>query len=118
MRRIQGQGNGQQGQGNGQQSQKKIDLKASRPIECDDCGYDIFVSGVKARKISKIAANTPQDVVIPFDVMLCGNCGEVIDELFPEKIKALEKLDEQRKNKKGTGEGVDFGNDTTGNIQF
>lgn len=85
-----------QGQGQGQ----KIDLKTSRPIECQECGYDIFVQGVKARKISKIAANTPQDVVIPFDVMLCGNCGEIIEELLPEQVKVLEKMDEERNDKK------------------
>lgn len=111
MKRIQPQG---QGQGNGQGQQQKIDLKSSRPIVCGECGYDIFVSGVKARKISKIAANTPQDVVIPFDVMLCGNCGEVIDELFPEQIKVLEKMDEERMKK----DIVKDDDDSEGNIQF
>ena len=94
-----GKNKGQQGQGQ-QPPQQKIDLKTSKPIVCQECGYDIFVQGVKARKISKLAANTPQDVIIPFDVMLCGNCGSVIEELLPEQVTALEKMDEQKKNGK------------------
>lgn len=108
MRKLEG--TDKQGQG----QQQKIDLKTSRPIVCGNCGYDIFVQGVKARKISKIAANTPQDVVIPFDVMLCGNCGEVIDELFPEQVKVLEKMDEERKNKKSNKDNTE----ESGKIQF
>lgn len=98
MRRLDGQGKGQ-GQGQGEQPQQKIDLKTSNPIVCEECGYDIFVQGVKARKISKIAANTPQDVVIPFDILLCGNCGAVIDELLPDQVKVLEKMDKEKKSK-------------------
>lgn len=100
--RLVGDNNNQQGQSAQGQSQQKIDLKTSKPIVCQECGYDIFIGGVKARKISKIAANTPQDVVIPFDILLCGSCGEPIEELFPEQIKVLEKIDEERNAKKET----------------
>lgn len=106
MRRI-------EGQGKGQGKQQKLDLKTSKPITCQECDYDIFVQGVKARKISKIAANTPQDVVIPFDILLCGNCGAVIDELLPDQVKVLEKMDEERMNKTQSSDSED-----DGTIQF
>ena len=54
------------------------------------------MSGGKFRKISKLLTGTPQDVVIPIDIFLCGNCGEVCDELLPPELKALEQLDKQR----------------------
>jgi hypothetical protein len=43
-----------------------------------------------------LVTGTPQDVVVPIEVLLCGNCGEVCEELLPEQMKALEQLDKQR----------------------
>ena len=47
---------------------------------CKSCGYDVFISGnkrgVKFRTISRLAAGTPQDVMIPIEVYLCGECGD------------------------------------------
>jgi hypothetical protein len=82
-------------------NQPKIDLSVSKPIVCAHCGYDVFLSGTKLRKVSKLAAGTDQDVVIPFDVMLCGSCGEVLEEMLPQQILALEKLDKMKKEQSG-----------------
>tara|TARA_B110000971_G_C19901772_1_gene450317 strand:+ start:57 stop:371 length:315 start_codon:yes stop_codon:yes gene_type:complete len=75
----------------------KIDLGKSKPIVCESCGYDTFVTGGKFRKISKLLTGTPQDVIIPIDIFICGNCGEVCDELMPPELRALEQLDKQKK---------------------
>jgi hypothetical protein len=83
--------------------QPKIDLSVSKPIVCAHCGYDVFLSGTKMRKVSKLAAGTEQDVVIPFDVMLCGSCGEVLEEMLPQQILALEKLDKMKKEEPKSG---------------
>jgi len=77
----------------------KIDLGKSKPILCEKCGYDTFVTGGKFRKISKLLTGTPQDVVIPIDIFLCGNCGDVCDELMPPELRALEQLDKQSDTK-------------------
>ena len=74
----------------------QIDLGKSKPIVCAHCGHDTFVAGGKFRKISKLLTGTPQDVVIPIDIFLCGNCGEVCEELLPPELKALEQLDKQK----------------------
>ena len=79
-----------------QQSAPQIDLGKSKPVQCAKCGYDVFVDGAKFRRISKLITGTPQDVIVPIEVMLCGNCGEVCEELLPEQMKALEQLDKQR----------------------
>jgi DNA-directed RNA polymerase subunit RPC12/RpoP len=78
--------------GAGQQppKQPKLDLKASKPMVCTDCGFDIFVSGAKFRTISRLVTSTPQDVIIPIDVYLCGDCGKVNEKLLPEEIKKLD----------------------------
>jgi hypothetical protein len=83
--------------------QPKIDLSVSKPIVCAHCGYDVFISGTKMRKVSKLAAGTEQDVVIPFDIMLCGSCGEVLEEMLPQQILALEKLDAMKKEEPKSG---------------
>jgi hypothetical protein len=83
--------------------QPKIDLSVSKPIVCAHCGYDVFLSGTKMRKVSKLAAGTEQDVVIPFDTLLCGSCGEVLEEMLPQQILALEKLDKMKKEEPNSG---------------
>jgi DNA-directed RNA polymerase subunit RPC12/RpoP len=78
------------------QQQPKIDLGKSKPIVCAECGYDTFVDGSKFRKISKLITGTPQDVVIPMEVFLCGNCGEPVEELMPDQMKALLQMDKNK----------------------
>lgn len=82
-------------------NQPKIDLSVSKPIVCGNCGYDVFLPGTKMRKVSKLAAGTEQDVVIPFEILLCGSCGEVLEEMLPREIQALEKLDKMKAEQKG-----------------
>ncbi len=88
--------------------QPKIDLSVSKPIVCAHCGYDVFLSGTKMRKVSKLAAGTEQDVVIPFEILICSNCGEMLDEMLPAEIQALQKLDKMRdeQRKKGPTDGL------------
>jgi len=78
------------------QQAPQIDLGKSKPLVCEHCGYDTFVTGGKFRRISKLLTGTQQDVIVPIDVFLCGNCGEVSQELMAPELKALEQLDKQR----------------------
>ena len=84
-----------------QVGQPQIDLGKSKPIVCGSCGDDVFVTAGKFRKISKLITGTPQDVVVPIDVMLCANCGEICEELMPEQLKALMELDRINAEKNG-----------------
>ncbi len=74
--------------GKGQQPQQpKIDLSQAKEITCQNCGGTIFINGNKFLKIPKITAGTPQDVLIPVEVFLCGDCGEICEELLPKEFK-------------------------------
>jgi|TARA_B110000971_G_scaffold195508_1_gene209969 hypothetical protein len=77
--------------------QPKIDLGKSNPVICSHCGYDVFIDGSKFRKISKLITGTPQDVVVPIEVLLCGNCGEICQELLSPQLAVLEELDKKKK---------------------
>lgn len=82
--------------GNGgmpQPPQQKVDISTSTPVVCTECGYDVFIGGVKFRKLSKLAFGGDKDMLIPFDVLLCGECGKINDEMIPPEIKALETKD-------------------------
>ena len=76
------------GNKNQQPQQPKIDLSHAKEITCQNCGGTIFINGNKFLKIPKISAGTPQDVLIPVEVFLCGDCGELCEELLPKEFKS------------------------------
>ena len=88
-------GQSQQGKANA----PKVSIKQSKAVECQECGYDIYVNAVHLRKIPKIVVGSPQDVLIPVEVFLCGNCGEVNQELLPAEVKQF--FNGRQENKEG-----------------
>ena len=70
-----------------QPQQPKIDLSQAKEITCQNCNGSIFINGNKFLKVPKIAAGTPQDILIPVEVFLCGDCGEICEELLPKEFK-------------------------------
>ena len=42
-------------------------------------------------KISKIVTGTPNDAIIPVELYLCGDCGEICEELLPKELKGNDK---------------------------
>lgn len=70
-----------------QPQQPKLDLSQAKEITCHNCNGTIFLPANKFLKIPKISAGTPQDVLIPVEVYLCGDCGEICEELLPKEFK-------------------------------
>ena len=70
-----------------QPQQPKIDLSQAKEITCQNCNGSIFINGNKFLKVPKISAGTPQDVLIPVEVFLCGDCGEICEELLPKEFQ-------------------------------
>ena len=46
------------------------------------------MQGFGFRKISKLVTNKQKDEVLPVELFLCGDCGEVLNELLPPGLKA------------------------------
>ena len=87
--------------GNGmmpQTSQPKVDISNSTPMVCKECGYDVFIPGMKFRKLSKLAFGGDNDMLIPLEVLMCGECGSINEEMLPPEIKELEKKDKLKKD--------------------
>lgn len=72
------------------QQQMQVDITQSTPMTCE-CGHDVFIPGTKFRKISKLLTGSPQDMLIPVEVYLCGECGTVNKELYPQELQALDE---------------------------
>lgn len=79
---------GADGMGMGDQPVQPLDLTKTEAIACKKCGGEVFVQGFAWRKISKVVTNKPKDEVFPVELFLCGDCGEVLDELLPKGLKA------------------------------
>ena len=68
--------------------QPKIDLSKATELKCQDCGGTVFIPGTKFLKLSKLVTGTPQDAIIPVELFLCGDCGEINQELLPNELKS------------------------------
>jgi len=76
-----------------QQSQPKVDISASVPFVCEKCGGKVFLPAMKWRKLSKLAYGGDQDMMIPFEIYVCGDCGAEQESLKPIQLRALEQKD-------------------------
>lgn len=50
-------------------------FKNSKEIECSNCSGKFFKQTYVIRRVSKVIAATPSDVVIPIPVWRCDDCG-------------------------------------------
>jgi hypothetical protein len=75
------------GQPMAQKEEAPIDLTKTEPIACGKCGGEVFVQGFAFRKISKLLSGKPKDEVLPVELFLCGDCGEVLEELLVPGFK-------------------------------
>jgi|TARA_Y100000389_G_scaffold175443_1_gene186212 DNA-directed RNA polymerase subunit RPC12/RpoP len=67
--------------------QPKIDLSKATELKCQNCGGTVFIPGTKFLKVSKIVTGTSNDAIIPVELYLCGDCGEICEELLPNELK-------------------------------
>ena len=75
--------------GNQPPQQPKIDLSQATEMRCQECGGTVFIPGTKFLKLSKIATGQPKDAIIPVELYLCGDCGEINSDLLPDELKPI-----------------------------
>ena len=74
-----------------QPQQPKVDLKQAKEMVCtsDDCDGSVFIQGTKFLKLSRIATGQAKDAIIPVELYLCGDCGEINADLLPDELKPI-----------------------------
>lgn len=74
-----------------QPPQPKIDLKQAKEMVCtsDGCDGSVFIQGTKFLKLSRIATGQAKDGIIPVELYLCGDCGEINADLLPDELKPI-----------------------------
>jgi hypothetical protein len=75
------------GGANSQPNKPQIDFSKATEMECQECKGTVFIPANKFLKVSKIVTGTPNDAIIPVELYLCGDCGEIVEELLPEQLK-------------------------------
>ena len=52
-------------------------VMGANSIKCPkkDCDGDVFLTVIRFKKISKLLAGTPEDLLIPLESMVCAKCG-------------------------------------------
>ena len=73
--------------GNQPPQQPKIDLSQATEMRCQECGGTVFIPGTKFLKLWRIATGQPKDAIIPVELYLCGDCGEINQELLPNELQ-------------------------------
>lgn len=70
-------------------------LSSTQEITCQaetsegvKCGSQFFISMHIVRKISKLLVpGSPQDIILPIPVLICSECGEVLQESLPPELQ-------------------------------
>ena len=75
------------GGANSQPNKPQIDFSKATEMECQECKGTVFIPANKFLKVSKIVTGTPNDAIIPVELYLCGDCGEIVEELLPNELK-------------------------------
>lgn len=67
-------------------------LANSTAIECEECGSKLFKQVFAARKVSKIVAGTPEDIVMNVPMLRCDDCGTVFNNALEDLENDIEKM--------------------------
>lgn len=68
-----------------------LELGKTEAIGCKKCGGEVFIQGFGFRRISKLMTGKPKDEVLPVELFLCGDCGDVLNDLLPPGLKIEEE---------------------------
>jgi hypothetical protein len=65
----------------------KPNISQAKDMACGNCGGDTFAIGYKFKKMSKLLTGAASDEIIPFEIYLCVECGEPLEELLQPELR-------------------------------
>ena len=74
-----------------QPKQPQIDLSQAKEMICtnEECEGTVFIQGTKFLTLSRLITGQPKDAIIPLEIYLCGDCGEINEALLPDEFKKI-----------------------------
>ena len=55
----------------------QIDLSKAETIVCENCGNASFIQAFFLKKVSALVSPTGKEAIVPMQVLSCGNCGTI-----------------------------------------
>jgi hypothetical protein len=70
------------------QQQREImkHLKDSSGVKCEKCECQVFTEVYLMRKISKLLLGSPSDMMVPYPIFSCRDCGHINEEQKPKEF--------------------------------
>lgn len=72
-------------------------LQNSTGISCHECGGIFFTPAALLRKVSRIAAGAPTDIVVPLSVHICTSCNTPLKDEFESVLELFTKPEVETK---------------------
>lgn len=70
-----------------QNNQPKLTLDQATFIECPNCKSNVLQSLSMFMKFSKLLVGSPEDIIQPIPVVVCSDCGTLIEELLSKELR-------------------------------
>jgi len=67
--------------------QKKIDIKQTKRVVCEECGNEVFTQAFMFQEVSPLMTGTGQKGLVPVTVFACTQCGHVNKDFMPQELK-------------------------------
>lgn len=72
-----------------EQLKTNLSLDQTQPVNCEECGHNMFTQAVHIRKASGLLTGTGQTSYIPIPVFACLKCNHINSEFLPKEVKDL-----------------------------
>lgn len=66
-------------------AQPKVDISTCPSIECSngECASIVFLRGLMLKTVSKLLTGSPEDQVVPLEVLVCSSCDTPLEDSLP-----------------------------------
>jgi len=70
-----------------QPQQQQVNIAATLPVVCEECGNDTFKDVMYIRKESRLASGLPMDRIVPIQLIACDKCGVLAEDFIQAPLK-------------------------------
>jgi hypothetical protein len=71
-----------------QRQPRRVELKDTQPVVCDNCQGNVFAVGVFMRRVSALMTGTGKASYLPIEnAVYCVKCGHCNAEFIPDQLK-------------------------------